>query len=63
MARGGYFQGGDWVEYSSGPLSESTATSQKEMRKQDTVKCPRCNRIVPLKRVCIFCDNILLKEE
>ena len=62
MARRGYFQGTDWVEYTSGTLTESTATSQKEIQKPETVKCPKCNRIVPLKRVCIFCDNILIKE-
>jgi len=62
MVRGGYFQGGDWVEYSSGNLTRSTATSQDELKKQDSVKCPKCNRVVPLKRVCIFCDNILLRE-
>ena len=60
MARGGYFEGNDYVEYKSGPLSESSATSVKEISKKNTIKCPNCGRTVPLKRVCIFCDNVLL---
>ena len=62
MVRRGYFQGTDWVEYAPGTLTKSTATSQKEIRKPETVKCPKCARIVPLKKVCIFCDNTLIRE-
>lgn len=59
MARGGYYNGSDYVPYQSGRLSGSTSTSLKERQKQKTVKCPRCGRSVPLKEKCIFCDNIL----
>ena len=61
MARGGYFAGNDYVPYRPGPLSISSASSLKERRKQSTIKCPNCGRVVPLKEICIFCDNILIK--
>lgn len=61
MARGGYFAGSDYVPYESGTLTNSSATSLNEIRKQKTIKCPRCNREVPYKKICIFCDNILIK--
>lgn len=61
MARGGYYDGSDYVAYNSGTLTESSATSLKERKKQNTVKCPNCGRVVPLKRICVFCDNILIK--
>ena len=56
MARGGYFQGSDYSAYPEGPLSKSSATSAKEIRKQATVSCPKCNREVPKREFCIFCD-------
>lgn len=55
MARGGYFAGSDWVPYEDGPLAHSTATSVQEIRKQDSIKCPKCGNVVPLKESCIFC--------
>ena len=58
MARGGYFQGGDYVPYQPGALSGSSATSAKEFRKQETIVCPNCKREVPLRDKCIFCDNV-----
>ncbi len=61
MARGGYYQGNDYVSYQSGTLTQSTATSFSERQKQDTIKCPNCGRTVPLKRICIFCDSILIE--
>ena len=61
MARGGYFAGSDWVPYQPGTLSKSSATSLNERKKQKTIKCPKCGREVPFKRICIFCDNILIK--
>lgn len=59
MARGGYFAGSDYVPYVEGPLTKSSATSRKEIAKQKTIICPKCRREVPLKKICIFCDNIL----
>ena len=61
MARGGYFEGNDYVPYKDGPLSKSSSTSLKEIKKQNTIKCPNCGRVVPLKRICIFCDYVLVK--
>jgi hypothetical protein len=61
MARGGYFEGNDYVPYKSGPLSKSSSTSSKEIEKKNTIKCPNCGRVVPLKRVCIFCDYVFIK--
>ena len=61
MARGGYFAGNDYVPYGPGELSESSATSLKEIKKQKTIKCPNCERVVPLKRICIFCDYQLIR--
>lgn len=55
MARGGYFAGSDWVPYTPGTLSHSTATSVQEIKKQKSIKCPKCNNTVPYKRECIFC--------
>ncbi len=55
MARGGYFAGSDWVPYTPGNLSHSTSTSVQEIKKQESIKCPNCNNIVPLKEKCIFC--------
>lgn len=60
MARGGFFAGNDYVPYESGPLSASTATSLNERQKQKTIICPKCKREVPYKKICIFCDNILI---
>ncbi len=60
MARGGYFEGNDYVPYKEGPLSASSATSQKEIKKQKTIKCPNCGRTVPLKRVCVFCGSTII---
>lgn len=62
MARGGYFSGSDYVPYVSGTLTESSATSLSERQKQKSIKCPKCSREVPYKRVCIFCGNILREE-
>lgn len=59
MARGGYYQGGDYVAYQKGTLSKSSATSAKERQKQATVVCPKCKREVPKRNICIFCDNKL----
>jgi len=59
MARGGYYDGSDYVAYQSGALSKSTATSLKERHKQKTVICPNCKNEVPHKDICIFCDAIL----
>ena len=59
MARGGYFQGSDWVEYSQGNLSHSSATSAREIKKQKTVVCPKCKREVPHRKTCLFCGNDL----
>ena len=56
MARGGYYQGSDYVPYQEGSLSKSSATSAKEFKKQETVICPNCNREVPLRDRCVFCD-------
>lgn len=61
MARGGYFEGNDYVPYKDGPLSKSSSTSLKEIKKGNTIKCPNCGRVVPLKRICIFCDYVLIK--
>lgn len=55
MARG-YFAGSDWVPYQPGNLSHSTPTSVQEFRKQETIKCPKCGNIVPLKDYCIARD-------
>ncbi|WP_458404039.1 hypothetical protein [Methanobrevibacter sp.] len=59
MARGGYYQGSDYVPYEEGRLSKSSATSANEIRKSKTVICPNCKREVPKKDICIFCDNKL----
>ena len=61
MVRGGYFEGNDYVPYKEGPLSGSSSTSVKEISKQNTIKCPNCGRVVPLKRICVFCDYVLIK--
>lgn len=61
MPRGGYFEGNDYVPYSSGTLTKSSASSVNERKKQKTIKCPKCGREVPLRKICIFCDNILIK--
>lgn len=59
MARGGFFAGNDYVPYEEGALSKSSPTSLKEFKKQKTIKCPKCGREVPYKRICVFCDNVL----
>lgn len=59
MARGGYYNGGDYVAYKEGRLSKSSATSASEFRKQKTVTCPGCARQVPKRDFCIFCDTRL----
>ncbi|WP_407376142.1 hypothetical protein [Methanobrevibacter sp.] len=59
MARGGYYQGSDYVPYQEGTLSKSSATSVKEITKQKTVICPNCKREVPKREYCLFCDNKL----
>lgn len=59
MVRGGYFAGNHWSPYTSGNLSHSTATSVQEIKKQNSVKCPKCNNKVPLKESCIFCGSDL----
>ncbi|WP_458453096.1 hypothetical protein [Methanobrevibacter sp.] len=59
MPRGGYYAGSDYVPYSPGTLTKSTKTSLAERKKQKTVKCPNCGRIVPSKEYCIFCDKKL----
>ena len=61
MARG-YYNGSDWVSYQTGPLSKSTPTSIQEFKKQKTVKCPNCRKIVPEKDFCISCDYDLRKK-
>lgn len=63
MARGGYFAGSDWVPYEPGPLSHSTSTSVQEINRQESIKCPNCGNIVPLKESCIFCGADLTKIE
>ena len=57
MSRG-YYNGSDWVSYNSGTLAKSTATSAREIKKQESVKCPKCGRKVPKKAFCIFCDYV-----
>lgn len=61
MARGGYFAGSDWVPYEPGALSHSTPTSVQEITKQNSIKCPGCGNLVPLKESCIFCGADLTK--
>ena len=61
MARGGYFAGSDWVPYQEGALNKSSASSLKERKKPKTIKCPNCNREVPYKKICVFCDTVLIK--
>lgn len=61
MARGGFYSGSDWIPYNSGYLSKSTATSVQEFTKQETIKCIKCNNVVPLKDKCIFCGEDLTK--
>lgn len=56
MPRGGYYPGSDYVIYQDGLLSKSSATSAKEIRKQETLLCPKCKREVPKREFCIFCD-------
>jgi len=61
MARGGYYAGSDYVPYKSGALSQSSANSLDERKKPNTIKCPYCGRVVPLKRVCVFCEKTLIR--
>ena len=63
MARGGYFAGNDYVDYQPGQLEHSSAISRKEIRKQKTIKCPKCSRVVPLREFCIFCDYIFTEKD
>lgn len=59
MARGGYFAGSDWVPYTPGTLSHSTATSVQEIKKYNSKKGSKYNNIVSNKgkKHCPICNK------